>query len=549
MENPDKNPEEQIRLLFDKKNLIPDDLMVNLFENRKEKIRSLIFDHILKNDLKIYFYENNNLKDYFLKEFDKYKYDLLNPQSLLKRYTKFSKKYEKEMISMLNKFTYKHLDIIFLNNFFRFLINDNVLGNLFNPQYTVECLTFIRQVSDLIYFDWSYLNNVVFKIIHNYFQNIFRYSRRLMTYIFVDYISRVKYGKILDYSKISIDDENDDYFLKIIYEKEIEKKEILVNNKAIGINSGIIIKIEQNKYYIKVYHGGSKEKSSYDSLKLFLRDSSNPFTFDKNQIYNLEINLREPLIYFILEELKYSPEVDIIINPYVIQGLYIATKDIEEKGKIFYLFKDIKEKLKNMDLININQNLVISLNELDIISKLFGITDLNIGNFGFLEEERNKNIYKDIKIIDFIPPSTNNFHSSYKYLIFKKSYDDDCGLSDKNILEKISLAYDNIKKKEILITAFQKFKNRLKEISLKNILEKSLKKLINIFEIEKGNNDEIMLMNPKIKNKKRKNYELLGFQDFDENLPNYYPKIKSEIEDYIRKVENNYYEFETNIGN
>ena len=542
MENQDKNPEEQIRLLFDKKNLIPDELMVNLFENRKEKIRSLIFDHILKNDLKIYFYENNNLKDYFMEEFDKYKYDLLKPQSLLKRYTKYSKKYEKEIISMLNKFTYGHLDIIFLNNFFRFLINDNVLGNLFNPQYNVQCLTFIRQVSDLIYFDWSYFNNVVFNIIHNYFQNIFRYSRRLMTYIFVDYISRVKYGKNMDYSKISIDDENDDYFLKIIYEKENEKKEILVKNKAIGINSGIIIEIEQYKYYIKVYHGGSKKKSSYDSLKLFLRDSSNPFTFDKNQIYNLEINLIEPLIYFILEELKYGPEVEIIINPYVIQGLYIATKDIEEKGKIFYLFKDIKEKLKNMDLININQNLVISLNELDIISKLFGITDLNIGNFGFLEEERNKNIYKDIKIIDFIPPSTNNFHSSYKYLIFKKNYNDDCGLSDKNILEKISGAYDNIKKKEILITAFQKFKNRLKEINLKTILEKSLKKLINIFEIEKGNNDEIM-------NKKRKNYELIGFQDFDENLPNFYQKIKSEIENYIRKVENNYYEFEANIGN
>ena len=158
---------------------------------------------------------------------------------------------------MLNKFTYGYLDIIFLNIYFRFLINDNVLGNLFIPQYTVECLTFIRQVSDLIYFDWSYLNNIVFKIIHNYFQNIFRYSRRLMTYIFVDYISRVKYGKNMDYSKISIDDENDDYFLKIIYEKEIEKKEILVKDKEIGINSGIIIKIE---HYIKVYHGESKKK-------------------------------------------------------------------------------------------------------------------------------------------------------------------------------------------------------------------------------------------------------------------------------------------------
>ncbi len=50
-------------------------------------------------------------------------------------------------------------------------------------------------------------------------------------------------------------------------------------------------------------------------------------------------------------------------------------------------------------------------------------------------------------------------------------------------------------------------------------------------------------------NKKRKNYELIGFQDFDENLPNFYQKIKSEIENYIRKVENNYYEFEANIGN
>ena len=81
-----------------------------------------------------------------------------------------------------------------------------------------------------------------------------------MTYIFVDYISRVKFGKNMDYSKISIDDENDDYFLKIIYEKENEKKEILVKNKEIGMNSGIIIKIEQNKYYIKVYQGESKKK-------------------------------------------------------------------------------------------------------------------------------------------------------------------------------------------------------------------------------------------------------------------------------------------------
>ena len=86
-------------------------------------------------------------------------------------------------------------------------------------------------------------------------------------------------------------------------------------------------------------------------------------------------------------------------------------------------------------------------------------------------------------------------------------------------------------------------KKRLKDNNLKVILEKSLHKLIDILEIEKGNNeDEIMLMNPKIKNKKRKNYEFLGFQDMDSNLPDYYPNIKSELETYIKNVEDNYNE-------
>ena len=39
-------------------------------------------------------------------------------------------------------------------------------------------------------------------------------------------------------------------------------------------------------------------------------------------------------------------------------------------------------------------NLIISLNELDIISKILDIKDLNFGNFGFLED---KNIIGDEK--------------------------------------------------------------------------------------------------------------------------------------------------------
>ena len=160
----------------------------------------------------------------------------------------------------------------------------------------------------------------------------------------------------------------------------------------------------------------------------------------EEEMVKLRINLIEPLLYFIFEELKYGPKVEIIINPYVSEGLYIISKDIEENGKKFYLFKDINDKIENnilseKDLIN-NQDLVISLNEIDIISKIFNITDLNYGNFGFLEEEKNENNYKDIKIIDFVALK-NNFHISYNDLISRQN--DGVDLSDKNIIKKYYL--------------------------------------------------------------------------------------------------------------
>ena len=100
--------------------------------------------------------------------------------------------------------------------------------------------------------------------------------------------------------------------------------------------------------------------------------SDHSFT-SRKELNKLIINIFEPLEYFIFEQLDYGPKVEIIINPYVNEGLYIISKDIEENDNKFYLFKDINDKIKNnaineKDLIN-NKNLVISLNELDIILK------------------------------------------------------------------------------------------------------------------------------------------------------------------------------------
>ena len=258
--------------------------------------------------------------------------------------------------------------------------------------------------------------------------------------------------------------------------------------------------------------------------------------------------------YFILEQLDYGPKVEIIINPYVNEGLYIISKDIEENGNKFYLFKDINDKIKNnvineKDLIN-NKNLVISLNELDIISKILDIKDLHFGNFGFLED---KNIigdekYNNIKIIYFIPSNNKNNCNCYNAVLSRQTNGID--LTDENIIGRIifySHNNNNNNKIQILTEAFQKMKNKIKDKNLKDILEKCLNRLINILETERGNkSDEIILMGPK-EFRKRKNYEFLGFQNMDSNKPYYYPNIKSELESYIQNIINNFNDIENNL--
>ena len=556
--------EKKIKDLLKQKKLIPLEDLNQLFESRKQKILSIFLDFIFKNNLEIYFRDKINIKNIItnmIDNEDNYKSSLITEIQKNKNYSKL---YERELLSVLISFSNRLFFNVFNDYNYKFIINENVLGIkfLFNFKHSKECLSFIRQVSDLIYTDFSFLNREV-NLIYNYFQNIFRYSRRLMIYMFVDNIFRIKILKNLNknifYERLSVDENEDNYsevFLKLIYKNETEINEIIVNNKEKGINSGAIIQIDKIKYYIKTFHNLFKKKSSYEPLDLIFGLTTDSLTSEKN-LNELIINIFEPLEYFILEELEYGPKVEIIINPYVNEGLYIVTKDIEEKGSKFYLFKDINDKIKNNiinenDLIN-NQNLAISLNEMYIISIILDITDLNFGNFGFLENgeiiDNDNYKYKDIKIIDFVPSfhkNKKNF-SSYNSLILREN--DGINLNNNNIMRRIILSNDNDieNKNQILNKAFQKIKNKLKDRNLEDILEKCLTRLINILEVEKGNNsDEIILMDTN-ELRKRKHYEFLGYQNIDSKKPYYYPNIKSELESYVNFIINNFNELEKNL--
>ena len=556
--------ENKIKDLLKQKELIPLEFLNQFFETRKQNILSLLLNFIFKNNLEIYYIDKDNFKDIIRNNIAK---EYNNKSKLIvaiQKYTEYSHKYESYLLSFLKFYSNKLLDCAFGDINYIAFINNNVLGIdfLFNYQYSKECLTFIRQVSDLIYNDFSFLNKSV-NLIYIYFQNIFRYSRRLMIYMFVDNIFRKEILNNLEknifykrLSEVVNKDKDPKIFLKLIYKNETEIKELIVYNKMSGINSGAIIQTDKIKYFIKTFHNLFKKQTSYESLDLKIGFSSNPLTSEK-ELNELIINIFEPLEYFILEELDYGPKVEIIINPYVNEGLYIVTKDIEENGNKFYLFKDINDKMKNNiikenDLIN-DKDLAISLNEIYIISILLDIKDLNIGNFGFLENGENideKNLkYEDIKIIDFIPSfyKNNKNFSSYNSLITRQNNGID--LNDKNIIGRIILSNDNDinNKNQILNKAFKKIKNKLKDRNLNDILEKCLTRLINILEVERGNNsDEIMLMNTN-EFKKRKNYEFLGYQNIDSKIPYYYPNIKSDLESYINFIINNFNELEKNL--
>ena len=251
--------ENKIKDLLKQKELIPLEFLNQFFETRKQNILSLLLNFIFKNNLGIYYIDKDNFKDIIRNNIAK---EYNNKSKLIvaiQKYTEYSNKYESYLLSFLKFYSNKLLACAFGDINYIAFINNNVLGIdfLFNYQYSKECLTFIRQVSDLIYNDFSFLNKSV-NLIYIYFQNIFRYSRRLMIYMFVDNIFRKEILNNLEknifykrLSEVVNKDKDPKIFLKLIYKNETEIKELIVYNKMSGINSGAIIQTDKIKYFIK----------------------------------------------------------------------------------------------------------------------------------------------------------------------------------------------------------------------------------------------------------------------------------------------------------
>ena len=207
------------------------------------------------------------------------------------------------------------------------------------------------------------------------------------------------------------------------------------------------------------------------------------------------LDIKEPFIYKVLEQLKLGPEVHFIINPYINRGFYIATKDIsgngyfstvasmegEKTGKIL-----TKESKFSIDIKEDNsRNLSIGLSELNLFGLMCSLGDLNPGNYGYIfaSEEASKNYDQDtidtrnFKIIDLAQPHCKEKKDDKGTILFDEKYE--FGQNIENILnseccrikstkgcfvERLKRRLTNI---DIMKQALSQFEERLQKFDTK----------------------------------------------------------------------------------
>lgn len=282
-------------------------------------------------------------------------------------------------------------------------------------------------------------------------------------------------------------------------ELETTKKQ---SNFELDKNDELIDRFFIKKYYKGTIYTKANNVDSAQSLGTKIPSmTSTSFTTSQTEGSKSVVNkreserfldLKEPFIYKILEQLNLGPEVHFIINPYINRGFYIATKDISGNG-YFSTMNPMEKKIEvelsgeNKFLKNITEenikNLSIGLSELNLVGLIYSLEDLNTGNYGYIfpnekaSKDYNQNIIdtRDFKIIDFAPPC---YRENKKDKIpFDEKYEFKQNI--KNILNKyyrikfdenrfIDLLKEQIVDIDIMKRALSQFEERLQRLDVQS---------------------------------------------------------------------------------
>ena len=238
-----------------------------------------------------------------------------------------------------------------------------------------------------------------------------------------------------------------------------------VSKKAFGAQFGGILSITtkegtEEKRFFKTHQNGSRFTGFTGEL-----------FFSKSISVAQPVNIIELFVYKLLEELEIGPKVKFVVNPFVTNDIYIVTKDLGDKF-------NIAGKISEKECIDLKKDseLVSQITKFDLINRILGLSDLNQGNYGILDNGNQKLI----KIIDFRAPSQplllNDIIFSWYFTANGKIYQPNDGLvanllKSKSPEQKIKEGKDAIRRLGLSEKEFQNIVSKIKN-DIKNFINK-----------------------------------------------------------------------------
>ena len=300
---------------------------------------------------------------------------------------------------------------------------------------------------------------------------IFYHSRRLLAVTIAPQIiekygatgvneDEIKYSTVQSTTKTS--DEEDSPSSSLISQMptsttvqvcEFQKDDVnyacLFHEKQAGVHFGALIEIgvtnakdeeglpiieDANKrvYYLKAYHGypAVKEKQSSHAYT----DSTTMVTTTQSDPRGLrvqELNIKEPFIYKLLENLQVGPVVYFMINPYINNGFYIITEDLNTDSVSFVELDQLKEifgDILRAQTLDAGQlKMMTDLAEMNLLTNILELGDIKPDNIGYIFTQSSDGSPSDpskaqIQIVDFLDESdagtdaVNNFMSGDMFI-------------------------------------------------------------------------------------------------------------------------------------
>ena len=310
-----------------------------------------------------------------------------------------------------------------------------LIENLYNLSNQTEALMMIQELNKMSLEQDFYEN---YPILFEHINQTFYQSKRLLAVTlapqiidqYVLTLGSPSHPTILSFQSIGEKEDKKEQCKFSVDEQEFICE---FSNKAEGKFFGSIVQIKAKDgskartYYLKANKGypATNKKGNKDSIEDTISFSS---TFesipDKEkpvEKYHY-IDLREPFMYKVLEHLGYGAKTYIMMNPYILYGLFIITEDLNSGPNEFCTIDTLSSKIDLGTILHLDiedlapaKNLISNqFTEVSILSSIFNLCDLHVHNWGYLatnetynqlREGKESSLRPQIRIIDFLLPN------------------------------------------------------------------------------------------------------------------------------------------------